>query len=560
MRDRRRPARLVAALALGVLLLAGCASIPDSGPVEQGDAVADQAPGDVVYTPIGPVADSSQERILRDFIGAGTGPQDNYAVAREFLAEGFADDWDPRASVTVRPGGGSTTRSSDDRLEYAFTASATVDVGGHYVPTTSTVPTTLSYSFVQEDGQWRISDAPDGTVLSPATFQSIFRAHAVYFYDPTFTWLVPDERWFLARSSTSTRIASALLAGPSTWLQGAVVSAFPEGTQLSLTAITVVDGTARVDLTSDALGASGAARARMQAQLLASFSTLATVSAVELSVESASLEVPDLGSAAPLRDPTVDARPLLVAGGVLAYASGSSTSPVPGLAATVAGLAPTSVELARDQGSAAVGTARGSLVVRADGGQVLVDGRSGLASPTLDDAGWLWSVPVDDPRDVQAFAPDGTAHRVASTLPADAEVVSFRVSRDGTRALALLDDDGSARLVVVALLRDSAKVPTALGPPLELVAPPGRPLDATWADQLTVASLSDSAGGAQVTVSEVGGSSTSLGRPPGDPTTIVGGTGTSLVEVLTGDGQVLEPRGSTWQDTGVSGDLLATQR
>jgi hypothetical protein len=184
MRDRRRPARLVAALALGVLLLAGCASIPDSGPVEQGDAVADQAPGDVVYTPIGPVADSSQERILRDFIGAGTGPQDNYAVAREFLAEGFADDWDPRASVTVRPGGGSTTRTSDDRLEYAFTASATVDVGGHYVPTTSTVPTTLSYSFVQEDGQWRISDAPDGTVLSPATFQSIFRAHAVYFTTP----------------------------------------------------------------------------------------------------------------------------------------------------------------------------------------------------------------------------------------------------------------------------------------------------------------------------------------------------------------------------------------
>jgi hypothetical protein len=560
VRDRDRLRSVVAGLVLAALVLTGCASIPDSGPVEEGDPITADQPSDVVYTPKGPVADSSQERILRDFISAGTGPQDNYAVAREYLSSSFADAWDARASVTVRPGGGATTRVGDTELAYAFTATATLDGGGHYVPATSTVPTSLGYSFVREDGQWRISDAPDGTVLNPATFQSIFRAHAVYFYDPSFRYLVPDQRWFLARSSTSTRIASALLDGPSTWLQGAVVSAFPDGTQLSLTAITVDDGTARVDLTSDALSASDAARARMQAQLLASFSTLSTITAVELSVESTVLDVADLGGSAPLRDPSVDARPLVVSDGTLGFASRSAVSPLPGAGPVAAALGPTSAEVSGDLSSVVVGTDRGALLVGADGSTRLVDGRPGLAAPSLDDSGFAWTVPVDDPRAVTATGGDGTAHAVTSTLPTGPSVVAFRVSRDGTRALALLDDQGESRLLVVALLRDSRGVPTALGPPVELAAPTGRPVDATWADQLTVASLTDTGEGSLVSLAEVGGASEGSGRPSGSATTIVGGNGASSLRVLTAEGSVLEPRGSSWQDTGITADLLATQR
>jgi hypothetical protein len=560
VRDRDRLRSLLAGLVLAALVLTGCASIPDSGPVEEGDPITADQPSDVVYTPKGPVADSSQERILRDFISAGTGPQDNYAVAREYLSSSFADAWDARASVTVRPGGGATTRVGGTELAYAFTATATLDGGGHYVPATSTVPTSLGYSFVQEDGQWRISDAPDGTVLNPATFQSIFRAHAVYFYDPSFRYLVPDQRWFLARSSTSTRIASALLDGPSTWLQGAVVSAFPDGTQLSLTAITVDDGTARVDLTSDALSASDAARARMQAQLLASFSTLSTITAVELSVESTVLDVPDLGGSAPLRDPSVDARPLVVSDGILGFASRSAVSPLPGAGPVAAALTPTSAEVSGDLSSVVVGTDRGAVLVGPDGSSRLVDGRPGLAAPSLDDSGFVWTVPVDDPRAVIATGGDGTAHAVTSTLPSGPSVVAFRVSRDGTRALALLDDQGESRLLVVALLRDSRGVPTALGPPVELAAPTGRPVDATWADQLTVASLTDTGEGSLVSLAEVGGASEGSGRPSGSATTIAGGNGASSLRVLTAEGSVLEPRGSSWQDTGITADLLATQR
>jgi hypothetical protein len=565
--SERRPTRrtggapaALASLVLALVALTGCVGIPDGGQVQQGDTVSDDVVSDFVFRPNGPVAGSSQERLLRDFLSAGTGSQDNYGVAREFLSAGFADEWEPRASVTIRPGVGSTTRVGESTLDYAFVGSATVDSAGHYTPATSSTTTTLAFSFVEEGDEWRISDAPDGIVLSPATFDSVFRAHAAYFYDPTFTYLVPDERWFLARSSTSTRLATALLDGPSDWLQGAVVSAFPEGTQLSLTAITVDDGTARVDLTADALEATPDARARMQAQLLASFSTLATVTAVELSVEGAPLSVPAMQQPAPVRDPAVDARPLVLADGVLGFATASATSQLPGLSTAVEALRPRSVELSSDQSSAAVGTASGAYAVTASGGARLVDGRSGLVAPSLDGAGFVWSLVADDPSSLTAFSFDGTAHPVATSLPTGPSVTTFRVSRDGTRALLLLDDQGASRLLVAAIVRDSDGVPIRLGPPLELSAPDGAPVDATWADQLTVAVLTTVGESSRVTTSEVGGDSSSAGRPSSEAVAVVGGNGLDRLLVLSADGDVLEPRGSSWQATGLTADLLATQR
>lgn len=560
--DRRRGGvtAALAALVAALVVLTGCVGIPDGGQVQQGDTVSDDVVGDFVFRPNGPVDGSSQERLLRDFLSAGTGSQDNYGVARQYLSTGFADEWEPRASVTIRPGVGSTSRVGESTLDYAFVGSATVDSAGHYTPATSSTTTTLAFSFVKEGDEWRISDAPDGIVLSPATFDSVFRAHAAYFYDPTFTYLVPDERWFLARSSTSTRLATALLDGPSDWLQGAVVSAFPEGTQLSLTAITVDDGTARVDLTADALEATPDARARMQAQLLASFSTLATVTAVELSVEGAPLTVPPMQQPVPVRDPAVDARPLVLADGVLGFATASATSQLPGLSGAVEALRPRSVELSSDQTAAAVGTASGSYAVTASGGARLVDGRAGLVDPSLDGAGFVWSLVADDPSSLTAYSFDGTAHPVATSLPTGPNVTTFRVSRDGTRALLLLDDRGASRLLVAAVVRDSDGVPIRLGPPLELSAPDGAPVDATWADQLTVAVLTSVGESSRVTTSEVGGDSSSAGRPSSEAVAVVGGNGLDRLLVLSADGDVLEPRGSSWQSTGLTADLLATQR
>ena len=554
---RRRLGALWAVVTVAATV--GCVSIPDAGPVRAGGPVREDVVGDFEYRPSGPAVDSTQDQLLRDFVEAGTGSADDYAVARQFLSRDFAREWDPRSGVVVRSGPGTVTRAGGSRLDYTVVGAATIDADGHYAQALTPSTTTLGFEFVREGDQWRISYAPDGIVLTTTNVDIVFRPHSLYFYDPTYSVLVPDERWFLARSSTSTRIAAALLAGPSPWLQGALASAFPEGTQLSLDAVTVVGGRARVDLTAEALSADPVERARMRAQLLASLSSVAAVTAVDLTVQAAVLEVPDPSSASRLRDPAVDPRPLVVVDGVLGHAT-SSGPEVLATSPQVTALDPVSVEASVDDERAVVGAADGAWLVQGDADAVRVDARPGLAPPALDGDGYAWTAPRDDARSLVATGRDGVAHQVSSKLPAGQSLVSFRVSRDGTRALVLLDVAGEARLLVTSVLRDARRVPLSLGDPVELSPPAGVPVGATWADENTVAVLTDVEGASEVSLRELGGEPGAPSRPTGRAVTIVGGDGRDHLHLLMDDGRVLEPRGTGWQDTGVQADLLATQR
>jgi hypothetical protein len=560
IRSLSRRVRLVAVGIVAALALAGCASIPSTGGVQTGDPITSNVQSDIEYLPSGPVPGSDQERILRGFVAAGTGSQGDYAVAREYLTDSFAKKWNPRAGVIVRQGSGAFSSISDSQATFTVQSAATVDAEGHYTESPPSTSTDLSFKFVKVDKEWRLSYAPDGIQLSTANFDLVFRPHAVYFFDPTYTYLVPDQRWFLARTSTTTRIVTALLAGPSTWLRGAVVSAFPEGTQLSLGSVTVSSGTAKVDLTRDAISADSTARSRMHAQLLASLATVATVSAVDVSVEGNALSIPN-SSALPQTNPTVDARPLVIAKGQFGWASPTSISPIDGLTKAVTALDPTSVELATKQNVAAVGSPSGVFAVKEDGVARKVDSRSGLVDPSLDDLGYVWSAKSDAPRSLTAYSLEGVAHPVTSSLPTDQRLISFKVSRDGTRIVLLLNADGVTRLLVAAIIRDGDHVPTKLGDPLELTPPAGNPVSVTWVDELTVATLStNDAGDSLVSEDDVGGETTDLGRPSGTGVEIVGGNGADRVRVLTAAGDLLEPRGNGWEDTGISADLLATQR
>jgi hypothetical protein len=555
------PRILVALTVAVVLALSGCASIPSSGTVQTGDRITNNVQSDIEFLPSGPVAGSDQERILRDFVDAGTGSQDDYAVAREYLTKAFAKKWDPRAGVIVRQGSGTVSSVTPTEATYQVQSAATVDASGHYSEAQPASTTNLTFRFAKVDKQWRLSYAPAGIVLSTVNFDLVFRPHAVYFFDPTYTFLVPDERWFLARTSTTTRIASALLAGPSPWLRGAVVSAFPEGTDLALDSVTVTSGTAHVDLTGDALTADSVARSRMRAQLVASFSTIATVSAVDISVNGTSLTIPNDTGTPATSDPSVDPRPLVVSKDQFGFATPTTVSPVGGMSKAVVALKPTAVELSSKQSYAAVGTAAGVYAVKDDGTVKEVDSRPDLADPSLDDLGYVWSAQADRPRSLTAYSLDGTPHALQTSLPADEQLVAFKVSRDGTRIALLLNADGTTRLMVAAILRDSKHVPVGLGDPLEMTPPSGDPVGITWIDQLTVATLStNNAGDAVVSEHDVGGETTDLGRPTGSAVAIVGGNGLDRVRVLTATGDLLEPRGNGWEDTGVSADLLATQR
>src|SRR5690606_2051499 len=103
---RRRGAvipRLLTA-ALAVLAVTACQAIPASGPVREGLSDFNQAEQQVQFNPDGPAVGATQEEIVRGFVLAASSSADEYAVAREFLAPTYRDEWDPSLGVFVDEG------------------------------------------------------------------------------------------------------------------------------------------------------------------------------------------------------------------------------------------------------------------------------------------------------------------------------------------------------------------------------------------------------------------------------------------------------------------------
>ncbi|MBX3092749.1 MAG: GerMN domain-containing protein [Cryobacterium sp.] len=553
----------VATVVLVATTLAACGGIPTSGSVQAGDALTEQPTGDFVFNPLGPAKDADQRAILDGFIAAFTGPQGDYQVARQYLSSDFKKEWDPRQSVLIRTGSPTISQVDSTTMEYSFTPKAQLDEFGAYSVVGSTIQT-LQFQFVKEKDQWRISQAPPGIVLPESTFLSIFSKHALYFYDLSLHNLVPDERWFPG-GTTATRIVTALLVGPPEWMKGAVVSQFPDGTQLTPgTTVTLESTTAQVDLTSEAASADERQRQLMQLQLSESLVTVPGIASVEISVAGSLLAIKPIGADSPVTQRPIDSRPLVLAGSKFGYLSGGQVSVIPNLGNTIAGLKPRAVAVGEDATAAAVLTDDGVSVIRA--GQAdprKVDARPGLIAPAIDDFGYIWSVPKNSPNAIQASDYDGAAEPVAVTLPAGASIVSLDIAQDNTRIAILLQTSVGPRLIVAAIIRDPSAGyrPTSIGPSvLDTLLDSDVAVDATWIDRFSVATLTNSDNVSTVGSFEIGGQPVSLGRPATTAVAIVGGNGKTGLRVLGIDHLLESPRGSSWQATSIKVDLIATQR
>ncbi|WP_158250993.1 LpqB family beta-propeller domain-containing protein [Cryobacterium sp. Y82] len=554
--------RVVSALFVSVSLavgLGGCTGIPRDGVVHAGNDIAPDDNPAPVFLPALPQKDASPESILRGFIDASSSPENNYDIARQFLAPAFQSIWDPTVGVTVDNGSGRTLTVIDDATTtlVAVTPIAEVDQSGEYREVDAS-PVPLRYEFAQIGGQWRISAAPDGTVIDENTFNDVFSAQPVYFYDPGFRFLVPDLRWFPRGASAPTKLVNAVLSGPSAWLTGAVATAFPEGSELTADAVQVVGRQAMVDLNSEALNADRQTLQRMKAQLVASLPRGLTV---EITIDQNSQSITALESGAPLVDPRVDARALVLRGDEFGFlaATGQSITALDGLSDTIAQLAPTAVTLASGQASAAVLARDGVYVVRAGDDPKLLDARAGLLAPSIDNDRFVWSVPANDPSALVVYSPTGEATLLPTPWPEATSIAALKVSRDGSRLIALLGTGAETRFVIASIIRTGA-VPTGIGAPVLLASGGGVGRDATWIDELTVASLSTlPSGEARIVVQQIGGVSTIL-ESSLSSRFIVGSNSVRDLRALTDTGSLEVQRGAGWQARIDKVTLLATQQ
>jgi hypothetical protein len=554
-----RRAKTLALLAAAAILLSGCSGIPRAGGVHAGQsALPDDNPAPV-FLPSRPRKDATPEAILAGFIDAASSPESNYAIAREFLAPDYSGSWDPSAGVTVDDGTGrSTTVIDAQTMQFSVDPVAEVDAKGEYREIESSTPVPLRYEFAKVGGQWRISKAPNGTVIDQNTFRDVFSAQALYFFDPGFSYLVPDLRWFPRGASAPTKIVNAVLAGPSPWLAGAVVTAFPEGTKLTADAVQVVGRDAKVDLNSEALNADRLTLQRMASQLA---NSLPAGLSVTVTIDQNSQDIGDLGGSAPTVNPRVDSRALILRDGKFGFlgATGASLTPIAGISDPIAALKPTAVTLSPGQALAAALTAKGVYEVSVGEAPRLLDPRRGLIAPSIDNYGYVWSVPSSRPSQLFVYRQSGEAVAVPTPWPEASSIRALRVSRDGTRLIALLGSGTDTRFVVAAIKREK-NVPVGLGEPVNLASAGGVPLDATWIDELTVASLTRLPDGEEhIVAQQIGGLSTPLESVPGS-VAIAGSNTLRTLRALDARGGLQVQRGVGWQEriNGVS--VLATQQ
>jgi Lipoprotein LpqB beta-propeller domain/Sporulation and spore germination len=554
MRRRLQLAGILTALAL---VMTGCSSIPSDSAVRAGQPVEPDDNPPPIFLPSLPEKGGSPESIVRGFIGAASSPEDNYAIARKFLT--IDSTWDPNAGVTVDDGSARPAIALDDKtVQLSVNPVAEVDATGVYGEVESPAPVFLRYHLAQVGGEWRITEAPPGIVMDRSTFSQVFSPEALHFFDPSFRYLVPDLRWYPRGPTAPTRIVKGLLAGPSPWLVGAVATAFPSGTKLIADAVQVVARDAKVDLTSEALSADRVTMQRMRAQLGNSLPTGLTVS---ITINQNSQDITESETNAPIVNPRVDTRALVLRDGAFGFLAptGETLTPIPGLSESISTMNPRAVTLSPGQTVAAVLADGGVHRVTVGDPAELLDPRQGLVPPSVDTFGFVWSVPAERPGELFVYNTAGAAIAVPTPWPEATSINALRVSRDGTRVAALLRTGTDTRLIVAAVKRDK-NVPVGLGDPEALATIEGMPLDATWIDDLTVASLSQLPNGEErIVAQQIGGVRTSIASAP-DTVSLTGGNTMRELRALSAAGGLLVQRGVGWQVRIGGIDVVATQQ
>jgi hypothetical protein len=537
---------------LAVLLLAsltGCATLPVSGPVRIGPDL--EPPSDSTsfyYSPATPVDGASETEILAGFLAAGTAPQNDYAIAREYLSETIRATWNPNQELLIQKSTPQVTLTDSGTAFVEVEVTARVDANGRYETLPAGSTRTLEYTFSEQAGQIRISSAPDVTIVIRPVFDVVFRSYSVYFLDHAKSALVPELRWFPANPATGTKLVNALLAGPSDWLKPAVVSAIPAGTVLSLDAVTVQEEVALVDLSARALVASLSDRSLMKAQLVATLSQLPTITEVAISIERSAQDIPD-------SELQVSSGPsgTMVAWGEdgLKAVSGAAADEIPAGISFFSSRDVTNLALSASASKIAASTSTGVIETALDnpGAAVkLLDARTNLTAVHYDRLGKLWLV--------SGSQVSVDANPLSASWLSGQSITAFALSPEGSRAAMIVDRGATNQVVLTSVVRNQAGTPIELASPIALAAELSNPTLVSWFDQVTLSILTSQSDSSNVALVEIGGG-TRLVQGLADAKSLVAlGDGTAMY-LLKDTGELFTYRGSFWASIASSVSAIA---
>ena len=496
----------VALATAGALLLAGCgnlptsltAQVPTSGPIQQGEKVSGGTNDQfirVIARPPSPGMTPSQ--LIQGFLDASASFEGDHFVARQYLTTQASDTWDPSTVVRVFEGSGTLTETGRV-MTFSASQAATVSANGTYRISDAGATLLAGYDIEEVDGEWRISGLPSGLVLSQPDVERTFRPLSIYFFNPSFTQLVPDPRLIpLYGPAQATTLTRYLLAGPSEWLQPAVRTGFPDGVRLNLESVPVVNGVAQVDLNRSARLASDEARVSLSEQLVWTLAQLSDVEAVSITAAGEPFLVPGVPALQP-RDAWPEVNPdALPAGatGFVAQTGGVVALTDEGTVA-VAGPAGTTdfldIAVSGDSAVLAGIDTKGNLIrmpMASRAARERLDLGGAASSPAFGPSGSLWAIAAG--KGLMSIDQRGIVTPITVTgLPKKSFVLAAVPSRDGTRAALIVRTGARTRLLLARITSGGPTSSTDLtvSDPIRVENQLTEVVDVSWAgsDELLV--------------------------------------------------------------------------
>lgn len=502
----------LAAIIVASMVLSACATLPTVSSNQLGPEINQGTSAETLYySPNGPTVDATQEQIISDFFYAGNGPQDDYSVAREFLTPSFASKWKPSNETLIQTGSTRVVSNFGTKVQILVPYDAKIAADGTYRSTPGATEI-IEVKLLQVEGQWRISSAPNLTILLRPNFNVLFDPVSIYFWDRSFSFLVPEVRWFPTKAAIATRVTNAILAGPSDWLAPAVQNVIPSGTKLNINSVTVTSGVAAVDFSAKALEVPEWKRPYLKSQLVATLGELEGVSDVSISIQRTKQEIATGSSGMPS---TPSNLPIALTTSGLVRLVGTSTLEISKVQSLIETVSPNGFAISSDESLLAL-QAKGAIFVYDLGlltaKSVEIDSRSGLVNPTIDPFGRVWTVTDRKGANFRISSVNGTELSLPNPLGYAASVKSIAMSPEGSR-LAILYREGSAtRLVVASIVRNDEGTAIAFGEVTEGSGFDDATNSISWVDRISLIGLHKDSGGNQAVLTSIVGGGFLTGR------------------------------------------------
>ncbi|MCC6494961.1 MAG: hypothetical protein IT193_01740, partial [Propionibacteriaceae bacterium] len=262
-----------------VLALAGCATVPTSGPVERHTPQAPGVNSGVHVDPLPPANGASQLLVVEGFLHAMGVYQPNYNVARQYLTEMASASWDPESGVEVYTESDQPVES-EQGVALSYVQVGTVDASGIYRPDN----TSKRYIFTlvkDSAGQWRIANPPPGLLVSRYMFTTNYTSVNLHFLSSAGDVLVPDPRFFALGDQAPAAVVRAQLDGPSAWLEPVVERMDTAGITLGDVSVDI-EGLLEVKLGSGADALSAEQRRTLLAELAFTMTGLVPIQSLKV--------------------------------------------------------------------------------------------------------------------------------------------------------------------------------------------------------------------------------------------------------------------------------------